>query len=193
MKMQGSGVTLAVSCKATVPGYKQDLWFSKDDINVVVVVYMSTVPWGVPESLCGDVPSLYSDPSVPRLCRELLRKLLFLNRSALLVPPTAFRLGGGGLPSSAPSLYPVHSITFPHRISFPTWASPASVPEYRGPPPPALDSESATSLALPPPPSLPYLQRRSLSAVKTSFNVALSGFLVTVCLHHGPRRLQHPS
>ena len=36
MKLQGNGSTLAVNHKATVPGYKQDFWFSKDTITNVL-------------------------------------------------------------------------------------------------------------------------------------------------------------
>ena len=31
--VQGNGGTLAVTHKETVPGYKQDVWFSKDSIT----------------------------------------------------------------------------------------------------------------------------------------------------------------
>ena len=33
MTVQGNGGTLGVTRKATVTGYKQDVWFSKDSIN----------------------------------------------------------------------------------------------------------------------------------------------------------------
>ena len=36
MKVQGNGVTLAVSHKATVPGYKQDVWFIKYAITNII-------------------------------------------------------------------------------------------------------------------------------------------------------------
>ena len=36
MKVQVNGGTLAVTHKATVLGYKQDLWFRKDDITKII-------------------------------------------------------------------------------------------------------------------------------------------------------------
>ena len=36
MKVQGNGGTLVVTCKATVPGYKQDLLFIKDAITNII-------------------------------------------------------------------------------------------------------------------------------------------------------------
>ena len=36
MKVQGNGGTLVVTRKTTVPGYKQDVWFSKDAITNII-------------------------------------------------------------------------------------------------------------------------------------------------------------
>ena len=63
--------------------------------------------------------------------------------------------------------------------NYPTWASPVSIPVYRGPLLSILDSEFATSLPPPPLPGLLDFQRRALAAAKISFKVAIS------CFHHG--------
>ena len=36
MKVQGNGGTLAVNHKATLPRYKQDVWFIKDSITNII-------------------------------------------------------------------------------------------------------------------------------------------------------------
>ena len=38
MIAQGNGSTLAVIHKATVPRYKQDVWFRKDDITKIIAL-----------------------------------------------------------------------------------------------------------------------------------------------------------
>ena len=38
MKVQGNGGTLAVTHKATVPRYKQYVWFSKDTITNIIAL-----------------------------------------------------------------------------------------------------------------------------------------------------------
>ena len=38
MTVQGNGGTLSVTHKATVPGYKQGFWFSKDYITNIIAL-----------------------------------------------------------------------------------------------------------------------------------------------------------
>ena len=38
MKLQGNGSILAVIHKATVPGYKQDVWFIRDAITNIIAL-----------------------------------------------------------------------------------------------------------------------------------------------------------
>ena len=141
--------------------------------NIELVMFQ---PRTVTYSCLGSVVNCYVDTT------------FFLTQSSLLRPQPGFPLGGGW-PHSPMSTLPSNwrESTQDHS---PTWESPFSVPAYQDLSLPAPYSDSSASWSFPLlSPHLSDFQRRSLDAAKISFKVSLSCFLVTVCLHHGYRRL----